>query len=235
MHDYQKAKQNSYLLMVKVSKLHPEIMGLSPTFRAGILRLEALTIQIQDRDAEQSTNITGVTKDKNSLMSVLIHSLLSMAGAVYSYAVSQNDEALRARVNFKKWDVDHMSQTDLKKAASIVLIEAQKIAPEVLAGEGITASELSGFNTSFTKFNTASYLPRKTMIERSACTQQLIELFAEASSLKKNTLDRLAIQFKRKSPEFYLKYKSASKVIYRRKHKAKDGEEEGAVSPDIQP
>lgn len=219
MNDYQTAKQASLKLIVKEAKNYPDEVSLIPTFAAGITRLETITAKIDDLSTQQAKDITGVTSDKNTVMVDVIDYLVDVAGAVHSYAISKNDKTLQAKVNYKQNVISRMSQPDLTNAAAIVIEEAEKIAPEALADEGITAAELAAFKAAHTQFKQVSSDPRKAVIDRSGYTQQLADLFSEAADLKKNTLDRLASQFRRKAPEFYLKYKAAASVIYKQSSK----------------
>lgn len=218
MNDYQKAKQTSHQLIVIEARQYPNVVSLIPTFATGIDRLETISNQIDVLRVQQSRNITGVTDDKNAVMEDVIDYMIELSGAVHSYAVSTNNQTLKAKVNYKESTIERMSQPDLITAAAIVIEEADKIGP-ALANEGISTADLNEFRTAFDKFKETSSEPREAIIDRTGYTQQLADLFSEASDLKKNTLDRLAIQFKRKAPEFYAKYKSASMVIYKRRSK----------------
>lgn len=218
MNDYQKAKLTSHKLIVIEARQYPNVVSLIPTFATGINRLETISNQIDVLSVQQAKNITGVTDDKNAVMEDVIDYMIELSGAVHSYAVSTNNQTLKAKVNYKESTIERMSQPDLITAAAIVIEEADKIGP-ALANEGISTTELNEFRTAFDKFKETSSEPREAIIDRTGYTQQLADLFSEASDLKKNTLDRLAIQFKRKAPEFYAKYKSASMVIYKRRSK----------------
>jgi len=219
MNDYQIAKLASYKLMVKEARNYPHIISLIPSFATGINSLDAITIEIDDIGIQQVKDITGITADKNSLIDQLNESLVDVSGAMHSIAVTRNDKTLQAKVNFKESKVGRMTQAELMNAAAIVLEEAAKISPEQLAGEGISAEELTNFRSVYTRTKLASSDTRGAIIDRSGHTQRLSVLFGKASDLKKNTLYRLVSQFKRKSPEYYQKYKAASLVSYRHSSK----------------
>jgi len=219
MNDYQSAKLASYKLIVKESKSYPEVVSLIPTFDSGINKLDAIIIEIDDIGIQQAKDITGVTADKKTIINELNENLVDVSGAMHSIAVTRNDKTLQAKVNFKESKVGRMTQAELMNAAAIVLEEAVKMAPEVLAGEGITAEEMTNFRAVYTQCKLASSDTRGAIIDRSGYTQRLSVLFGKASDLKKNTLDRLVSQFKRKSPEYYQKYKAASLVSYRHSSK----------------
>jgi len=220
MNDYQKASKKSFDLIVKVGDEYPEAIALVPRFATTFATFKNVVNQIADLSALQATDITGVAADKNTLMDEVIHQMVDVSGALHSYAIFTNDKTLAAKVNYKEWTVNRMSLSDLLDACAIVLEEASKIAPAELANEGITAAELTELTSDYTQLKAGKSNTRSAIIDRTGYTQQIADLFAQAADLKKNTLDRLATQFQRKSPEFYQKYKAASMVIFKRSAKA---------------
>jgi hypothetical protein len=219
MNDYQNAKHASYKLMVIEAQNYPKEVATIPAFATGMARLETINKLTEELGIQQAKDLTGITEDKNAVANTVIDYLLDVSGAVHSYAVSQKDKTLQARVNYKVTTVDRMSIPFLLKAAAIVIEEANKLTPEQLTEQGITVAEMTEFKAGYTELNAKNSDKRTAEIDRSGYTQQIADLFAEAGDLKKNVLDRLATQFQRKAPEFYHKYKAASIVIYKRKSK----------------
>jgi hypothetical protein len=219
MNDYQKARQSSIKLIVKEAENNPEAVSLIPRFAAGIQRLKVISGKIEVIGVQQAKNITGIKDDKNTLVDKLSDFTVDIAGAINSYAIAKGNKTLQARVNYKESAIAHMSQSDLIKAIAITIEEADKIPPRDLAQEGITTDEMTEFKTDYEQFKSMGSSTREAIIDRSGYTQQLANLFVEASDVKKNTLDRLASQFQRKAPEFYHKYKAAATVIYKRSSK----------------
>lgn len=214
MNKFQIATLASYKLMVTESDNAPTITSLIPNYVKAIRHLRGINVEIDGLSQQQAVDITGITKEKNSLLEELADCVIDVAGAVHSYAVGKNDQILQAKVNYKARRLNSMKQAELIDAAGIVLEEAGKIPAATLAEEGITAEEMTRFAELHTLFKDVSDDKREAVIDRSADTDRIAELFAEAAALKKNTLDRLATQFQRKAPEFYQRYKDASTVIY---------------------
>jgi hypothetical protein len=219
MNHFQLSKLNTYKLICRETKNYQTQASLIPAFAKGVTRLEAITVEIDQLAVEQSKNITGIAKDKNLLLDDLESYLVDVAGAVHAYAQQQNNKTLQETINFKQATVTKMQQSDVIKAAAVVLDEATKLTPQDLAEGGISAEEMTLFADTLTQLKAMANEPRAAIIDRTGYTQRLADLFAEASDLKKNTLDRLATQFARKAPEFYQKYQAAATVIYRSKSK----------------
>ncbi len=215
MNKYQTARLDSLNLIVKESKNNPNSIALVPKFGSVISRLEAICTNLENYQVFQEKDITGITADKDATLENLSDSTLEIAGAVYSYAHDKGDNSLMSKVNYKSTAIEKMTQSEVVAAAGIVLEEAKRIPADSLTNEGITPEELTAYGDLISFFKNIKSSNREAVIDRSGTTEKINELFKEASSLLKNKLDRLATQFKRKDPEFYLKYKAARIVLYR--------------------
>ncbi len=227
MNDYQIAKLKSYKLIVEKANSSPTETALVPKFVQTVTRLATITQQIDTLAGQQVVKLGGVTDNKRSVHDQLCDSLVDVSGALYSYAHTAGNKELLAKVNYSETAITKMTDKDLENISFAILAEAETVAPEALTEEGITAEELAGFKALCTTFKEISNDPRAAIIDRAGYTQQLADLFAEASALKQNMLDRLASQFRRKAPEFYQTYKAAATVIY--KHSSKPAADAAAT------
>jgi hypothetical protein len=215
MDKFQTTKLDSLKLIVKESSNNPASIALVPTFGTVVNQLDQICSEIEKRQTLQEKDLTGITADKDIALEDMADSTLEIAGAVYSWAHDRNDNTLMAKVDFKKNRIDTMTQSELGSTARIVLEEAVKIPSDELANEGISANELTAYQSSIAHFGEVKSSKNEAVIDRSGTTEKLNLLFKQANTLLKNKLDRLAVQFKRKDPDFYLKYKAARKVHYR--------------------
>ena len=215
MNKYQTAKIDSLKLIVKESGNNPESMAKVPKFGIIVNRIDEICNEIEPHRIEQEKNLTGITVEKDVIFENLTDFTIEISGAIYSFAHDRNDNALMARVNYKPTQIEKMSQSKLAAVAGIIIIEALKIDPADLANEGISAEELAAYQEIIARFSVVKSSKQEAVIDRSGTTEKLNILFKEATSLVKDKLDRLAVQFKRKDPEFYLKYKAARAVHYR--------------------
>lgn len=214
MNKYQNAKLDSYKLVVVGARKNKTATDIIPSFSKGIDKLEAIVTEIDQLKAEQETDITGITDEKVDLQEELIDYVLDVAGAVHSHAQLENNFTLMAKVDFKPASVEKMNQADLISSAETVKAEAIKINSQILAEEGLSVEELEYFSKLIDEFKKIKPAPRVAIIDRATYTQKLKELFTEASKLVKGRLDRLASQYKRKDPTFFIIYKGARNVIY---------------------
>lgn len=224
MTEYQTAKHNMYRMIIKESSNNQESVNMIPGFKTGIDFLVSTCDQIEATRIEQEKDIKGITTDKLDTLDDLVDSTIEVAGAVFSYADKKGNNTLMEKVNFKESVVEKMSQPDLVTAAGIVLKEAETVPLADLQNEGITPDEMNTFKELLNVFKNVNSSTREAIIDRRGHTKKLAELFRQAYRIKKNTLDRLAPQYKKKAPAFYDKYRAASMIIYKKAAKKTNGE-----------
>ncbi len=215
MNKYQTAKFDSFQLIVKESGNNPESIAKVPKFGSYVNRIDKICKEIEPHRIEQEKNLTGITAEKDVIFENLTDFTIEISGAIYSYAHEMNDNVLMAKVNYKPTRIEGMSQAKLVAFAGITLDEALKLPSDELLNNGISAEDLATFQELLARFSTVKTSKKEAVIDRSGTTKKLNNLFKEATSLVKEKLDRLAVQFKRKDPDFYLKYKAARAVSYR--------------------
>ena len=222
MNNYQKARLSSNKQIVIEAENHAAEVAIIPTFVKGIEQLKVINSELDDLSAIQSEDLTGITEDKNEVQHEVINYLLQFSGAIHSYAGQQGNKSLQALVNYKIGKVELLDRHEIIDAAATVLREARKVSPDELANEGITPDEITQFDDALTQLKGYSNTRQTAGIDQKDITRRIAQLFAQAADIKKNTLDRLVLQYQRKAPEFYNKYKTAANVIYRRAAKKTD-------------
>ena len=222
MNNYQKARLSSNKQIVIEAENHAAEVAVIPTFVRGIEQLKVINGELDDLSAIQSEDLTGITEDKNDVQHEVIDYLLQFSGAIHSYAGQKGDKSLQALVNYKPTKVEHLDRHEIIDAAATVLREARKVSPPDLANEGIAPDEITRFDNALTKLKGYSNTRHTAGIDQKDVTRRIAKLFAQATDIKKNTLDRLVLQFQRKAPEFFNKYKTAANVLYRRAAKKTD-------------
>ena len=215
MNKYQTARLDSLNLIVKESNNNPESIAIVPNFGIVINKIGTICNELGELQVFQEKDLTGITADKEVDFENLGDTTIDISGAVYSYAHDRKDNTMMAKVNLKSKAIERMTQSEVVAVAGIVLEEALKVPANDLAKEGISAAEMNDFKQLISHFKSIKSSNREAVIDRSGTTEKISILFKEASSLLNNKLDRLATQFKRKDPEFYLKYKAARSVQYR--------------------
>jgi hypothetical protein len=215
MNDYQDEKLDSNKLVVKIARENQETTNLIPDFADGITRQEEINNEIDRIRILQEKDNSGVTENKNYTLKSLLDQTLDISGAVHSYAVKKEDTQVMSKVDFKVRTLSKMVPGKLISAAGTTLEEAKKVPSADLAKTGISSDELKAYEEIVEHYKSISNSPRATQIEVSVYTKQLLALFKESGKLYKQSMDRLARQFKTKAPEYYMKYHAARKAIHR--------------------
>ena len=78
---------------------------------------------------------------------------------------------------------------------------------------GVTPAKLKALKDLVAKFEKVKPLHRTGVSDGSSATRRLTVLFARTSKLLRTRLDRLVVQFKKTSPEFYEAYQTARKIV----------------------
>ncbi len=229
MNKYQIAKLDSHKLVVQVARTDKTTTDSIPNFAKGIDALEVIVTDLDQMKIEQEKNITGIADDKSDVQEDLCDYLLDVSGAIHSYAYDKKNYTLMAKVDIKPNTVEKMLQADIITACESVKLEAAEVPVADLAKEGITAQDLETFAKLIDDYKKVKPTPREAIVERSTYTANIKDLFTEANHLIKNSLDRLAAQFKRKNPDFYLKYKAARNIIYSRPNNTADSKKTNLV------
>ncbi|MBN1252674.1 MAG: hypothetical protein JXR51_13825 [Bacteroidales bacterium] len=230
MNNYQSAKYASYKLMVFEADAYATSVALVPKFAKAIGRLKEICAEVDVIRVEQEKDIKGVTGDKHQTLDMLIDSMVDVSGALQSYALEKSNNTLYESISFSESSIERLPHAEVVSAASLIIKEADKLSAEVLTAEGISADDIAEFKTLYDEFSKNYQTPRQAIIERTNYTENLRKLFNEAGTLKKDVLDKLISQYKRKDSEFYLKYNAASNVILR--HSKSNGTAETATETE---
>lgn len=217
MNETQTIQHASNKLMVKEATNDPASLVLVPNFNNGINRLSEINSEVDALGIQQEKDLTGVKTDKDKTVFSLTDYVIELIGAVHSHAYQTGNATLMNRVSYKTSKIKQMASVDLLTVAGVVLEEAQCMPAEVLMGVGFSPEDLAIVQNLITELKEVNTGPKEAIIDRSGVTERLRILFAESSGIVKNTLDKLAPQYKRKAPEFYRRYKAARGTRYKGK------------------
>jgi hypothetical protein len=211
--------------MCREAATNANSVELIPKFGQGIARLKEIIYRIDELAMEQITDLKGITVEKKITGKELMEQAMEIAGAMHSYAQEKNDLVLLEIVNFPVSSWGRMNNHKLLVSAGIILTEVKKISDGILAEQGISAENIQQFEDLYDRYSKLKSAWREAVIDRSGYTAKIGELFREAHTLVTGSLDKLAMQYKRKDPDFYRQYKSSRHIIYRRSRKKNKGDE----------
>jgi len=225
MNNYQKARLSAYKLIVAEAKKAALSVSKISKFEKGVAELEEIIIKIEALQTQQEKDTTGITANMRQLIDQLIEIMADIAGALQSHANEKGDKEIAEKVNFTESSLSAMRKQDLVSACSLLVDEIAKLSAEELAAEGISAEEVAELKKFHESVKQKQQSPQMAMIDQSNDTDNLRKLFDRAGNIKKNTLDMLVRQFKRKDPDFHQRYLTASKVVYKKASRKTNGDE----------
>ncbi len=206
-------KRNMYKMVCRTAAANTESVQKISKFEKGVTRLKEVVDEIDEIAAQQETNLKGIAAEKDQTIDDMIALAVDISGAIHSYAKEVNDRVLLDKVNYPSSAWEKMSEVKLLNATSILINLTKNVPAEAYAEVGISPEDLQQLEELYNNYKEVQPAPREAIIDRKGYTARLGELFDEAYDIVKYSLDKLATQFKRKDPDFYLTYKSARQII----------------------
>jgi len=217
MNETQTIQHASNKLIVIEAMTDPASLAMVPNFSKGITRLGEINDEVDSLGILQEKDLTGVKTDKDKTVFSLIDYVIELIGAVHSYAHLTGNATLMSRVDYKSSVIKHLSTAELLTVAGVVVAEAKNLPEEELTQAGISGKDLATIQDLIAELNEVNTRPKEAIIDRAGVTVRLGVLFVESKGIVKNTLDKLAPQYKRKAPEFYRRSKAARGTRYKGK------------------
>lgn len=168
------------------------------------------TIRLARQVQEPTTK--GKTTDKQVFKENLANEAHVISSGIQAYAASIDDNDLYQTMNYSRSTLLATEDEDLPQKCNNILDAANDLIAN-LSDFGITALQLTEFDTAITEWETETTLPRVAISERVAATQSLPELFKKADAILKKQIDKLMEKFRTADPNFYATYKAARKIV----------------------
>jgi hypothetical protein len=168
------------------------------------------TIRLVRQVQEPTTK--GKTIDKQVFKENLANEAHVISSAIQAYAASIDDNDLYQTMNYSRTTLLGTEDEDLPQKCNNILDAANDLIAN-LGDFGITALQLSDFETDIEAWETETTQPRVAISERAAATQSLPVLFKKADAILKKQIDKLMERFLTIDPAFYATYKAARKIV----------------------
>ena len=219
MNKYQIARNESNQLVIIEARNNQNTVNQIPAFARGITRLDEIINRVQYLHIQQEKDSTWVTTNKKESMNSLIDFFMEISGAMNSYALETKNNELLAKIDYNVTKVKNLNPSKLETVAGVLLETVKTIPADAMLDHGVSASEISDFEELLQKLKTVKTQPQEVSIDKVQITEEIGALLSESVDLLNNKLDKLALQFKRKDPVFYQKYKNARSISVIINHK----------------
>ena len=213
MNDRQRSKHDSNLAVRTVchKEAHRALWNAVPAFVALHDRLLAKISYVNACSLIQTSNTTGITREKGEARQKMTESTLEVAGALCTLALLRGDTVLEAKADYDLTDLRSLPDSDVDDRATEVLTLARTLpAPPAgsplphLADVGLTEGKLDLLETRIETYNLLLGSPRAARGEKSAATVNLEATLDEIDRLLRKGLDKLMLQFR--GTDFHTEY-----------------------------
>ncbi len=230
----QESKLKMIRVVISVFVRYATAVNTIQALADAIEALKNILGRIEALHPVQSSDMKGITDDKDHLREELRDQAMVLSGMIYSYAVDTSNQELATRMDLTASDFNRASAARFIKLCATVIDDCTKTADK-LGPYGYVADMLTRLQEMTAEFKTASVKPRNAIVEKSVATDQLAGLFYEAVAILENKTDRLMLQFRDSEPELYSEYVKA-RILEGpavRKHERGEGAEGGAAAADV--
>jgi hypothetical protein len=212
MNDDQINKLNSGETSKTVIDLNKSKWEDSEVFVATVAALGNTITAIHAESQKQASDPKGYTITKKSIKELLVDASLHAVGALATHAIDVDDQVLLKKISFTEYNLNHCREQELVDKSSLIAQSAQPLLQQLLRHKYLQ-TDYTELTSLITQFETAIPLRRVATTEISTATDNLEVLFRTLSSILRNKLDFLMLNYRKPYPDFYKQYKSARQIV----------------------
>ncbi len=206
-------RKEMYEAVLQFFNDHPTQWSSIPKVGEFINEFTQLNVAIdQAQEAQQSAQVF-VGKNKTQLKKGIATKADILNDALEAFALVEGDSKLQSRMAASYTDLYETVNARFVPRIMEIVTEAENH-QEVLTTEyGVSPQQMESLKQDVDQFLALSGQPRAYRIASVQATRDLEQLFAEASELLSNKLDKVMSLFKRRDANFYNGYLAARVVV----------------------
>lgn len=185
----------------------------TPAFADAVTRAKSATAAIRQKQADQMP--TGDTPAKQNARDAAEDQGWVIASQLSALAAKTNDPMLAAKVNFDRSALDKMAVSDLIAALGSIAGAAAEHAAVLASDYGVTAGDLTAFDTARGTLDGMKDAPREAIADRKVATMSMPAAVRFTRKIYRNELDKMMAKFKAPEPDFYGAYFNGRIIIDR--------------------
>lgn len=205
MYKNQENKFSMYRTVQNTLQNNTSLWETIPAYAKEVTAFNDIVNQLAEQLNVQRMKISGATQAKYSRRNELIDLVISIAGALHSYAKRTNDKRLQSTTDIERSDLTDSRDSYMIEASQGVANAAQKHT-SALQDYNITQEMITQLQSMIDEFRPLSVAPRDAIVIRSAATKRIAVLIKEADETLNSSLDKLMETFKNTHPQFYTEY-----------------------------
>jgi len=212
MKDIQENKLSMYLAVKLVCEKYNTTWAALPAFSDAFTEFRNKLKDLQKVVKKQTTNITGVAKDKVQEKEEMILKALQVTSAIYAFAKTTGNDELASQVKFSPSQLRFTRDALLLEFCHHILDMANENAAEIVP-YGIAAADITELESEINDFELIIAKTRETLGTRVDATKDITVRMKDIDGILKNRLDQLMLKYKITNSTFYAKYKNARMII----------------------
>ena len=212
MNAIQENKLSMYLAVQKVCSANNGIWTGLPSFADAFSDFETNLSLLQEALEAQESNITGFTREKESLEEILVDKAIAVARSVFAYAEKENNKPLREKVNYAPSYLRNTRDTARIQICQVIHDEADKVIDD-LGDYGVDANGLKKLQKAIDDYQAAVASPRNATTEKKKATVLVNRLYGVIDGIMKGRMDMLTENFKKENLDFYKQFFNARQII----------------------
>jgi hypothetical protein len=189
-----------------------DIVNSIPALKAGYESLKATVDLIAKTLQQKEERITGTAVTKRNARRALARQACTLAQNIFAYAEVNNDEILRAKVNYTMSDLIRLRDGDFPAVCSIILnLARQRV--DVLAGYNVTVAAIEDFDQNISAYEALEQSPRNLTSKLINFNESMVEHIRRGNKILKNQLDKLMSGLMETQQHFYYVYFNNRAII----------------------
>jgi hypothetical protein len=208
----KEARLSMYDAVIAYCNNNNALIATVPAFQNAFTSFQSIVDNIRATAQLEASVITGITTDKSQVKANLSVVAANLAAMIFAYASNVNNNVLKEQVNFTPSELKLLKDEKLIAACSNIR-DAANANIASLADYGITAANITDFQSMMDGYSAKVSSPRNAVSQRSSYSKTLTTLFKQADDALKNQMDKMAQKFNVTNEDFYNTYKSNRIII----------------------
>lgn len=199
------AKLNAYNTVEDYCTERNAIVATSPAFQATFNTFRAKKSALVTSFELEAQALKGIAMDKKQAKQLLATQFADVAALVYAFAFNAKNNTLKEAVNFSFTDLNRMKDDEINKVCANIRKAAWDNLVS-LADYGVDEALIGSMDEILDNYQANTTGPRTAITNRRNYNTVIAEQIKEIDALLKNSLDKIAVKFKKNHPDFYRTY-----------------------------
>ena len=191
---------------------HNAVWAALVPFANAVTAFDAKIVEIEAEVETQGLGTDGYAIDKGQKKEDMVRKALAIANQTFAYAEDNNEIVLREKMDVSYSDLIAPRDAVVAQKCQGIHDEANAVIAS-LAAYGVLPADLTALQGAIDKYELVISAPRTAITVRKGATEAIETLIREGTTILKNRMDKLMVEFKGTNPDFYQEYFDARIVV----------------------